>query len=170
MRVSTVRVDLSRLRRVRQARLTDLSEEARRVLRAYARARVFRRISFGVGLTIGAGGLLGWLERFDIEKRLIRRVEARGPLREGLPDVLGTYRLRQGCVAPGLLQLSFLPLAVIRVSGKAVKRSYVCSSSLADRLGAAGRGLAVVSCDRPAPGPARLMPTASGACPGVLDG
>jgi hypothetical protein len=45
------------------------------------------------------------------------------------------------------------------VLGKEVKRSYVCSSSLADRLGAAERDLAVVSRDRPAPGPASLMPT-----------
>ena len=39
---------------------------------------------FWVGLTIRAGGLLGLSERFDIEKRLIRRVEARGPFVRGV--------------------------------------------------------------------------------------
>jgi hypothetical protein len=42
---------------------------------------------------------------------------------------------------------------------KEVKRSYVCSSSLADRLGTAGCQLVVVSRDRSAADPARgLMP------------
>jgi hypothetical protein len=40
------------------------------------------------------------------------------------------------------------------VCGKEVKRSDVCSSSLADRLGAAGRGFAVASRDRVASNPA----------------
>jgi len=38
--------------------------------------------------------------------------------------------------------------------GKEGERSYVCSSSLADRLGAAGAGATGASRDRPAPGAA----------------
>jgi hypothetical protein len=40
-----------------------------------------------------AGGLLHRAERIDIEQRLIRRVEARGPKCEGPLTAWGTYRL-----------------------------------------------------------------------------
>ncbi len=70
--------------------------------------------------------------------------------------VVGAYRLesRHGCgsrvfTAP-LLGCRDLGVLV----GKEVKRSYVCSSSLADRLGAAPSGFSIASCVRGASDPA----------------
>ena len=76
----------------------------------------------------------------------------------GAPTAFG-----QGSVGGPGLHHSFLNFPVSRVVvPEGGERSYVCSSSLADRLGAAGAWLAGASRDRVAPDPAGRLINALG--------